>query len=334
MSVAPLPGPALRAMHQGGTAALAALDDRIATATGDVAMELNQIAEESTIRAIEHSAGTARFHLLADARVPDGGFETRMRAASEGLGGRYVTYGATPDSWQHAKTFHFTDATGSPETWIGNLAPIPKARARTELSLVVGGDAAHAARAVTDATLDGAGSAATADAIDAAGRYGVLFNDPLSDRRVISHAIEDLLDAGHGADLLVITKGIQHPRSTSAIIDAHRAGRDVQVFVRDIAREDAERLAEAGVNAWQVGGGLQPRINAFFAGDRGVSTTSFLWGNMLDDPAVATSRDTGVLLDGAQGRLVRAAALASIDDMPVRTSIRELVRQGTLPDSI
>lgn len=334
MTIMPLPGTALRALHRGGATALDALDARIANATGDVSMELNQIAEESTIRAMERSATSARFHLLADARVPDGGFEHRIRAASEGAGGRYVTYGPTPESWQHAKTFHFSDRTGAPESWIGNLAPIPKARVRSELSLVIGGDAAHAARGVTDLTLAGGSPVAVADAIDAAGRYGVLFNDPLCGRGTISRALEDVFDAGRGTDLLVITKGIQHPRSTSAIIDAHRAGRDVQVFVRDIARGDAERLADAGVDAWQVSGGLQPRVNAFFAGDRGVTTTSFLWGNMLDDAAVATSRDAGVLLDGAQGRLVRDAALASVDDMPDRTSILELVRRGDLPESI
>lgn len=332
--ISPLPADALRAIHSGGTKSLAALEQRILKSTGDVAMELNQIAEVSTIEAIERSAlGSTRIHLLADARVPFGGFEARLRAASEGSGGRYVTYGTTDDSWQHAKTFHFKDANG-PESWIGNLAPIPMAHARTELSLVLGGDAAHAAREVTEATLNGASAAAIGDAIDGAARYGVLFNDPLAARGHVTRAIAEVTDANVGSDLLVITKGLQHPRSTSAIIDAHRAGRDVQVFVRDIAREDAERLADAGVDAWQVSGGLQPRVNVFFAGDRGVTTTSFLWGNMIDDPAIATSRDAGVLLDGAQGRRIRDAAQASIEAMPRHTSIRDLVRRGDLPESI
>lgn len=335
MTLSPLPADAIRAIHLGGTQTLAALERRIAAASGDVAMELNQIAEPGTIRAIEGSAaGAARFHLLADARVPLGGLEDRLRGASEGMGGRYVTYGTSEESWQHAKMFHFTDDAGEPETWIGNLAPIPMARARTELSLVLGGDAAHAARAVTDATLDGAGRLAIGDAIDAAGRYGVLFNDPLAGRGHVSTAINETFDARLPEDLLVITKGIQHPRSTTAIIDAHRAGRDVQVFVRDIARPDAERLADAGVDAWQVKGDLQPRVNVFFAGDRGVATTSFLWGNMLDDPALATSRDAGVLVDGDQGRLVRDAAMSTIEAMQVRTSVSDLVRAGTLPETI
>lgn len=333
--IAPLHADALRAIHVGGTRTLAALERRIGLATGDVAMELNQIAEVSTIEAIERGAGrSTRFHLLADARVPEGGFEERLRAASEGSGGRYVTYGATDEQWQHAKTFHFTDASGTAETWLGNLAPIPKAHARSELSLVLGGDAARAARAVTDATLDARSVSAVADAIDAAGLYGVLFNDPVAERGLISRAISETFDAGLGSDLLVITKGIQHPRSTNAIIDAHRAGRDVQVFVRDIAREDAELLAGAGVDAWQVSGGLQPRVNAFFAGDRGVATTSFLWGNMLDDPTRTTARDAGALLDGRQGRMVRDAAMSSVLAMPERTSIGELVRRGGLPETI
>ncbi|MCW2920351.1 MAG: hypothetical protein JWL76_225 [Thermoleophilia bacterium] len=336
MKLAPLPADALRALHVGGTQALAALDRRIASASGDIAMELNQIAEPSTIAAIERSVaeGNTRVHLLADARVPGGGYEDRLRAASEGAGGRYVTYGPTDESWQHAKTFHFTDAHGDPETWVGNLAPIPKAHERTELSLVLGGDAAKAARAVTDATLEATDSSAIADAIDAAGRLGVLFNDPLVGRSNVTNAIAEATDAANGADLLVITKGIQHPPSTTAIIDAHNAGRQVQVYVRDIARADAERLAEAGVDAWQVSGGLQPRVNVFFAGDRGVATTSFMWENMVGDASVATSRDSGVLLDGAQGRLVRAAALETVHDMPTHTSIEELVRRGDLPDTI
>jgi hypothetical protein len=336
MTIAPLPAGALHEIHVGGTQALTALEGRIARATGDVAMELNQIAEVSTIEAIERSAesGSARFHLLADARVPAGGFENRLLAVSKESDGRYVTYGRSDRDWQHAKTFHFKDASGTNETWLGNLAPIPMAHKRSELSLVLGGDAARAARAVTEATLDGVDQTAIADAIDAAARFGVLYNDPLAGRATISQALAQTTDAAHGADLLVITKGIQHPESTSAIIDAHRAGRSVQVFVRDIAREDAERLADAGVDAWQVSGGLQPRVNAFFAGDRGIATTSFLWGNMLDDAAHATSRDAGVLVDGAQGRRVREAAMSTIDAMPNRTSIRELVERGDLPESI
>jgi hypothetical protein len=336
MTIAPLPVDAIRTLHVGGTAALTALERRIAGAAGDVSMELNQIAEPSTIRAIERgsASGAARFHLLTDARVPLGGYEDRLRAASELHDGTYAVYGTSDAHWQHAKTFHFRGADGSTETWLGNLAPIPKAHERTELSLVLSGDAASAARLVTETTMDGARPLAVGDAIDSAARLGVLYNDPVASRGTLSRAIGETLDAGHGADLLVITKGIQHPRSTSSIIDAHRAGRDVQLFVRDIAREDAERLAEAGVPAWQVGGALQPRVNAFFAGNRGVATTSFLWGNMLDDPARATSRDAGVLVDGSQGRLVRDAALQTVDRMPVRTSIRELVERGDLPDVI
>lgn len=336
MNIAPLPAGALRALHVGGTQALTALDRRIASASGEIAMELNQIAEPSTIAAIERSVaeGNTRVHLLADARVPGGGYEARLRAASEGAGGSYVTYGTSDESWQHAKTFHFTDADGEPEAWLGNLAPIPKAHERTELSFVIGGDAAKAARAVTDTTLAAGSPASIADAIDAAGHVGVLYNDPLVGRSKVTNAIAEATDAANGADLLVITKGIQHPQSTTAIIDAHRAGRDVQVYVRDIAREDAERLADAGVDAWQVSGGLQPRVNVFFAGDRGVATSTFLWENMVGDATVATSRDSGVLFDGAQGRRVREAALATVREMPTHTSIDDLVRRGDLPESI
>lgn len=333
--IAPLPSEALLGLHLGGTPALAELEARIAQAAGTVTMELNQLAEPSTIAAIERSAANGtRFRLLADARVPWGGFEDQLRGAAQLQGGRYRVYGPSDESWQHAKTFHFDAPGGGTETWLGNLAPIPKAHDRTELTLVLGGDAAAAARAVTEATIDGAPPQAVADAIDAAGRYGVLFNDPVAGRGPISEQVRRVLADDTGADLLVVTKGIQHDRSTSALIDAHRAGRDMQVYVRDIARRDAERLADANVPVWQVSGGLQPRVNAFFAGDRGIATTSFLWGNMLDAPRVATSRDAGVLFDGAVGANVRAAARSTIDAMPVRTSLRELVERGGLPETI
>jgi hypothetical protein len=329
----PLDIGSMRMLSLGGADSLRALEQRISHAQGDVAMEVNQLAHERTIQAMEHAAeGGTRLHLLADARVPDGGMDARIRQASEGSGGSYVTYGSSSEQWQHAKTYHFTTPRGGPEAWIGNLAPIDRTLGRTELSLVLGGDAAAAARAVTDTTLASPGSAGVRDAVAAAGRYGVLFNDPQAGAFTLRDAISDVLHGPVTRDLLVVTKGIEHPDSTSAIIDAHRAGRQVQVFVRDLARADGERLDAAGVDTTILRGGLQPRVNAYFAGRHGVNTSAFLWNDMLG--AGSTSRDGGVLLDGEQGLRVREAALASTLQSSEHVPLRDALAASELPEHI
>jgi hypothetical protein len=330
--IAPLSQGELRGILQGGTFALDALDARIASATGDLLVEVNQLNEASTLRAIDRAtAGGARLHMLADARVPGGGADELIDSYTVGRGGRYVSYGSTSEQWQHAKSYHFDDETG-PEAWLGNLAPIAKTRERSELSLVVGGDAAAAARTVADTAITTPGTGAVHAAVDAAAQFGVLSNDPHARVFTLNEGIRDVLDVPTGRDLFIVTKGIEHPGSTNAIIDAHRAGRAVQVFVRDIAHADGVRLADAGVDVTILRGGLQPRVNVYFSGERGITSTAFLWENMVG--ARASSRDSGVLLDREQGRAVREAAVSATHQSPDHVPLVDALRAGELPAHI
>ncbi|MCW2923587.1 MAG: hypothetical protein JWM98_991 [Thermoleophilia bacterium] len=329
----PIDAADLTRMISGGQASLGALTQRVAETRGDLSFDLFQMADSELLDAIESSQPGRRFDVLADARLPGGGMADRVAHLSDGRGGSLATYGnGEPSLFQHAKNYHFSTPAGT-ESWLTNLAPIPDNALRTELSLVLGGDAAIAAHAVSSATREGV-PAATSGAIDAAAGHGILVNDPLAARSTLTTGIHDLLAGPRTRDLLVVTKGIEHAPSTQAIVDAHARGRDVRVFVRDIAEADARMLVDAGVPAWQVSSGLKPRVNAFFAGDRGVVSTAFLWGNMVGGPGRATSRDTGVLLAGDHGRHVRDAAQATVDAMPGRTPLSKLVGRGLLPEHV
>jgi hypothetical protein len=330
MSLAALHPAELRGIVSGGGQAMDALARRIASSEGELSMELYQLADRSTVEAIvQRGMGDDAVHVLGDARLVDGGYGDELAFATRN--GSWRTYDDGGQFWQHAKTYHL-DGPDGPETWLTNLAPIPDTLGRSELSLVVGGDSARAAREVTRASIDG-DRMAIQSAIDAAAGAGVLFNDPLMRRRNLADGIAELIGRRDG-DLVIVTKGIQSQRSTDAIIAAHEAGRDVQVFVRDIARDDAERLDAAGVPAFLVGGGLKPRINAIFAGDDAIVGSAFLWDNMVGDTSVTTARDAGALLGGRAAVRARHAALDSVLAMPDHTPIRDAVRAGTLPEQI
>ena len=324
----------LRGMVSGGAEALAALTHRVGAGDADVAMELYQVAHPELLDAMSHSVDAGRrIDVLADARLPGGGMQEQVSDLARRSGGSLDTYGApAPGLFQHAKAYHFSSAAGE-ESWITNLAPIPDTLHRTELVLQTVGDTAAAARDVARSSMTG-NRQLVGRAIDSAALHGVLVNDPTVARRTLTDGIFSVLADGGSRDLLVITKGIEDAASTDAIIAAHRSGRNVRVLVRDIAAADADRLASAGVPAWTVSGGLKPRVNAVFAGNRGVVSSAFLWSNMVGDRHVATSRDLGVLVGGRHGAAIRDAALATVDAMPQRTPVLDAVRGGTLPEHI
>jgi hypothetical protein len=318
----------------GGKHVLSALTDRVAVADSDMLFELYQLADQPMFDALSTASRAGRrIDVLGDARLPGGGMQAQLDAQVTASGGTLHTFAAPhSDFFQHGKTYHFSAPSG-PESWLTNLAPIADTANRSEVALRLGGDAASSARLVTAAAhrqdLHGGGLA-----IDAAAGAGVLVNDPTLGRRVLTRGIYDVLGGPAGRDLLVITKGIEDTAATDAIIAAHRSGRSVQVLVRDIAAVDGERLAEARVPTWIVSGGLKPRVNAVFAGDRGVLGSAFLWSNMVGGADVATSRDVGILLDGAVGASVRGASLASAGAAAKYTPIHEAVRAGALPEHI
>jgi hypothetical protein len=330
MTFAALHPSELRAIVTGGEPAMDALARRIATTEGDISMELYQLADRATVDALVARGfrGDA-VHVLGDSRLADGGYAYELADATRNGGWR--TYDSGGDFWQHAKTYHLQGPDG-PETWLTNLAPIPDTRHRTELSLVLGGNASIAARRVTDATIDG-NRTAIQGAIDAAAGQGILFNDPLAGRRHLADGLAELIDRPSGA-LTIVTKGLESAAMTDALIAAHRAGRDVQVYVRDIAKADALRLDAAGVPTFIVGGGLKPRINAVFTDDQAIVGSAFLWDNMIGDASVTTARDAGVLLAGSAAERVRHAALASIKAMPDHTPIADALRAGIVPEHI
>ncbi|MCW2974317.1 MAG: hypothetical protein JWN72_2590 [Thermoleophilia bacterium] len=338
--LAPIAAEHVRGMVTGGREALAALTERVGAGDSNMLFEVFQLNDHELLSAMHAATGAGRrLDVLADARVVAGGAQQQIDAAIRASGGAGRTYGEThlthagEEYFQHGKTYHFATAAG-PEAWMTNLAPIPDTANRTEISLVLRGDAAAAAQLVTRDAVAG-GLRRGAASIDAAAGVGVLVNDPLRDRRVLSEGIFELLrDQPSARDLLVITKGLEDAASTSAIIDAHRVGRDVRVFVRDIAAADAARLADAQVPTWVVSGGLKPRVNGIFAGERGVVGTAFLWRNMVGAAAEATSRDVGVLLDGATGASVRGAALNAATRGQVHTPLADAVARGQLPEHI
>jgi hypothetical protein len=320
----------LRDIVTGGGQAMDALARRIATTKGDVSMELYQLADRATVEAlVQRGLRDDAVHVLGDARLVDGGFGDELAFATRA--GSWRTYDDGGEFWQHAKTYHLTGPDG-PETWITNLAPIPDTVARSELALVLGGDAARAARAVTDASIGG-DRRAIQSAIDAAAGAGVLYNDPLAQRRSLADGLSELVNQRHG-DLVVVTKGIENAGMTDALIAATRAGRDVQVYVRDIARSDAERLAAAAVPTWVVSGGLKPRINAVFSGDRAIVGSAFLWDNMVGDAAVTTARDAGAHLAGPSAARARAATMASMREMPEHVPLETALASGAVPEHI
>lgn len=331
--LAPLAARDLQSVIAGGARALDAFGARVATSRGGTVLELNQVSDAEAMAAISAAARHGSLELLADARVPEGGYGEQLTRLTDASGGRYVTYGATSEQWQHGKVYHLRSDAG-PESWITNLALIPKSRERTELSFVLGGDAAAAARRVAEATMSG-DLRATQRAIDEAAEYGVLVNDPQAGRSHLTRGIREVLADGASdpRGLVAVTKGIDDLESSAAIAAAHARGREVDVHVRDVARADAQLLARSGTPTWQVSGLLQPRVNAFFAGGRGVVGTAFLWGNMVGGPASATARDVGLLLDGDRARLVREAALESIAGMQ-RRSMDDALRAGDLPEHI
>jgi hypothetical protein len=331
MTIAALQPTELRAILSGGGEAMDALAKRIASTDGDISMELYQLADQATVDAlVARGMRGDSVHVLGDTRLADGGYAYEIADATRNGGWR--TYDTRGEFWQHAKTYHLHGPDG-PETWLTNLAPIPDTHNRTELSLVLGGNASRAARRVTDATIDGDRSAIQG-AIDAAASEGVLYNDPLAGRRVLADGLSGLLDARRADDLVVITKGVESQAMTTALIDAHQAGRNVQLYVRDIARADALQLDAAGVPTFVLGGGLKPRINAVFAGNDAIVGSAFLWDNMVGDPSVTTARDAGVLLSGRPASDVRHAALATVDAMPDHTPVGEALRAGALPEHI
>lgn len=320
----------LRGVVAGGERAMAALERRIATGRGQLGLELYQVADRATVDAIAARARSGDpVSMLADARLDGGGYAEELVAATRGGSAR--TYGPDPAWFQHAKVYHFSD--DGPEAWITNLAPIPDTLQRSELSVVVGGDAASAAREVLDASVDGAPRRIQA-AIDAAAGYGVLVNDPLARRARLTEGLRSVLSDGGRGDVLVITKGIQDRATTDALVAAHGSGRDVAVYVRDLASADGERLSAAGVPTWIVGGGLKPRINAVFTGDRGVVGSAFLWDHMVGTGSIASSRDVGVHVAGAPGRALREAALATMRSLPTHTPVEDALRGGLLLDAI
>ncbi|MBC7460164.1 MAG: hypothetical protein H7287_02250 [Thermoleophilia bacterium] len=339
-SFAPLAARDVRGMICGGREAMTALTARVGAADSNMLFELFQLNDAELLTAMRSATRAGRrLDVLADARLSVGGAQAAIDGAVGASAGQLRTYGEAhlthsgEEYFQHGKSYHFAGPRG-PEAWLTNLAPIPDTANRTEISMVLGGDAAAAAQLVTRDAVNG-GLRRGAASIDAAAGVGVLVNDPLRDRRVLSEGVFELLhDQPAARDLLVITKGLEDPASTSAIIDAHRAGRDVRVLVRDIAAADAQRLAGAQVPAWVVSGGLKPRINAIFAGERGIVGTAFLWRNMVGSAAEATSRDVGVLLDGAAGASARSAALTAARSGQVHTPIGEAVARGHLPEHI
>lgn len=331
--IVPVAANDVHALVSGGTSALQAVEESIAGARGPIAADIFQIGLDSSIGAFEHAVGEgASVHVLVDPRMPLGGMGDRVGGLVRERGQLAVYGDGNPESWMHSKTFHVTDVHGRPSSWITNLSLIEDTHVRSELSLLIGGEAAIAAREVTLATIGGDPARIRA-AIDAAKGAGVLVNDPAVGRRVLTQGIHEML-ARPGADLLAITKGIDDARATNAIVDARRGGRDVQVFVRDLARADGELLVAGGVDARVVSGGPKPRINAFFAGDRAVIGSAFLWRNMTGSAAEATSRDVGIMLEGAPAQQLRDAAMATIRAQQRHVQASQLVGEGSLLDHI
>lgn len=337
----PLAPGELRGIILGGPVAMGALPKRIDAAQA-VAIDMYQFADRPTLDALDRLAGRAglagrsgAIHVLADHGLPGGNMDDQLRAVVARADGRFATYGELPENYQHAKVYHFLDDAsdpGSVETWVTNLAPIPKAHVRTELSMRLGGDAARSSHDVTLRTLEG-DPAAIREAVDGAARHGVLYNEPEVGRFHLTEGIRELLE-GDWPDLSVITKGIEDVRSTSSLIAARRAARAVQVHVRDVAKRDARRLAEGGVPVIVTMGPMQPRINAIFAGDRAIVSSAFLWGDMVGRPGAATSRDAGVLLEGAQARTVRDAAMSVVASHSERRTLLDALRADAIDDTV
>ena len=332
MMAAPVhPGEMLHVVP-GGTSVLRALERRIGEGRGDIAMDLYQLSERSTADALLARADRGdAIHVLGDARLRLGGLGDELERITGR--GSWQTYGGSdPNWWQHAKAYHFAGSNG-PEAWITNLAPIPDTHQRTELAVVVGGDAAAAARAVTEATLDGSTSRIQGT-IDAAAGQGILVNDPIARRSHLTEGIAELLEDNARDDLLVVTKGIQDAAMTDRLVAARAAGRDVRVYVRDLSRIDAERLRAGDVPTWVVGGGLKPRVNLIHSGDRAIVGSAFLWARMVGSSSETTSRDIGVLLANADADAVRGATMDAIEAMPVHTPVEVALDGAMLASSI
>jgi len=327
--IAPIAQSNVARVVSGGAEALQQLMQRMSVVGGNLGLDLYQINDARFLGAVERMAASGgRIEVLGDARVAGLATSEPLAKLVQRTHGFFKAYGdGNPRLYQHAKNYHFQTPSG-PESWITNLTPIPVNEIRTELSIVTVGAAAEAAQAVSRTALYGT-RAQRSGAIDAAAGQGLLVNDPLARRAVLSEGILNVLDHPGANDLLVITKALESKRATRAIIDAHRGGRDVKVYLRDVAAPDAQALVDAGVPAWQVSGKLRPRVNAIFSGDRGVVSSAFLWRSMLAGPERVRTRDMGLLLDGAAGVGVRDAAIAGLAGFDL-IPLPKLLKSGPL----
>ncbi|MBC7645048.1 MAG: hypothetical protein H7123_07970 [Thermoleophilia bacterium] len=288
----------------GGPEVLAALRRRIASGDGAVMGELYEAAYHPLLAdlttAAKNDRGVAVLlnpHLSAPSLGLDKSGLRELRQAGA-VTTAYNHVDESTEFWGHAKPWIFADKDKPLEAWVGNLAWAPQSLKRNELTTVLTDARAGAVHEWTSAAIADDPDRMLAAAENAA-QHGVLVDDPRTGAKVLADQMRaTIIDAKRGETLHIATKGIDDTAMTQLIVDAKARGVNVDVYVRDLAPDDADMLEQAAVTTRVLAGAFPGwRVN-MIAGRRDATLgTAFLWNNMTR-VAGGTSRDIGLYLQG------------------------------------